>query len=218
MERFWLDKWKHGETGFHRATVHPMLAAHGARLYRAGTCVFVPLCGKSRDMLWLLERGCTVIGVELSEIAVAAFFDENGLTAWRRRVGDMVEWRGPSVTIYQGDLFALTAAQLVTADSFYDRAALIALAPAMRRRYAAHLQRILPPALAAGLLITLQYDSREMAGPPFAVADAEVGSLFAGRFSARLLEAVDAQASEPGLAARGLSWLTESVWLLEQKR
>lgn len=219
MERhFWLDKWKRGEIGFHRATVHPMLAAHGTTLCTAGAVVFVPLCGKSLDMLWFVERGCTVIGVELSETAVASFFDENSLTVQRRRVGDLVEWRAPSVTIYQGDVFALAPEQLAGVDCFYDRAALIALPPPLRRRYAAHLVRILPTSVVAGLLITLDYDAQEMAGPPFAVTGDEVASLFAGLFAVRLLEAVDAQVSEPGLAARGLSGLTESAWWLQRIR
>jgi thiopurine S-methyltransferase len=31
-------------------------------------------------MIWLAEQGHRVVGVELSQIAVAAFFRENGLT------------------------------------------------------------------------------------------------------------------------------------------
>lgn len=211
--QFWLDKWTRGETGFHRDAVHPLLAAHGARLFLPGRSVFVPLCGKSRDMLWLRDRGCTVIGVELAEAAVAAFFDDNGLAAVREPAGALTVWRASGLTIYQGDVFDLGPAQLADIDCFYDRAALIALPPAIRARYAARLRSLLPASCRGGLLITLEYDGREMQGPPFTVGGEEVARLFGARFTPRLLEALDARQLEPHLA-RGLTALTESAWLL----
>lgn len=215
MDRdFWLGKWARGETGFHRERVHPLLQAYGSRLFERGSEVFVPLCGRSRDMLWLLERGCTVVGVELAEAAVAAFFEDSGLPVQREPAGDLTVWHSDGVTIYQGDVFALTAAELAGVDCFYDRAALIALPGPMRERYAAHLLSILPASTRGGLLITLEYDRSEMDGPPFAVGAAEVARLFDARFTAELIEAVDARSLEPHLGSR-LSALTESAWLLQ---
>ena len=43
--------------------------------------VFVPLCGKSLDLEWLRDRGHAVSGVEISAIAVEAFFMEQGILA-----------------------------------------------------------------------------------------------------------------------------------------
>lgn len=51
-----------------------------------GSRVFVPLCGKSLDMIWLAQQGHEVIGVELSPVAVEDFFRENGLNPVQRRM------------------------------------------------------------------------------------------------------------------------------------
>ena len=46
---------------------------------RDGLSVFVPLCGKTLDMVWLCQQGHTVVGCELSEIAALDFFKENSI-------------------------------------------------------------------------------------------------------------------------------------------
>ena len=52
-----------------------------------GTCsVFVPLCGKSLDMVWLLEQGFSVTGCEISELAVQQFFTENSIPYEKRKL------------------------------------------------------------------------------------------------------------------------------------
>ncbi|EXF43869.1 thiopurine s-methyltransferase [Pseudomonas sp. BAY1663] len=43
--------------------------------------MLVPLCGKSLDLAWLAGQGFNVLGVELSEKAVEAFFAEQQLEA-----------------------------------------------------------------------------------------------------------------------------------------
>ena len=51
---FWLEKWKSGSTGFHQDSVNPYLPEHWPQAdVDSGSTVLVPLCGKSRDMLWL---------------------------------------------------------------------------------------------------------------------------------------------------------------------
>jgi hypothetical protein len=41
--------------------------------------VFLPLCGKTLDIQWLLSRGYGVAGSELSKIAVEQLFSELGV-------------------------------------------------------------------------------------------------------------------------------------------
>ena len=75
---FWQQRWAKDEIGFHLDEVNPNLRDHFSVLgVSEGGCVLMPLCGKSQDMLWLASQGVEVIGVELSEKAVAAFFAEN---------------------------------------------------------------------------------------------------------------------------------------------
>lgn len=73
---FWHARWQRGEIGWHDEQINVHLQALWPGLgLTAETRVFVPLCGKSRDLLWLASRGHRVLGVEISEIGVQAFFD-----------------------------------------------------------------------------------------------------------------------------------------------
>jgi thiopurine S-methyltransferase len=78
-KEFWLERWERAEIGFHQDEVNPYLLQYWPELHAAqGGEVFVPLCGKSLDMVWLREQGHAVLGVELSAIAVRDFFVEQG--------------------------------------------------------------------------------------------------------------------------------------------
>jgi thiopurine S-methyltransferase len=210
--QFWHERWQQDQIGFHQGEINPYLKQYlpGLEL-AAGSRIFVPLCGKSRDLLWLAEQGLEVIGVELSPIAVEAFFRENGLDHERSQQGSLERWQGDRVTIFCGDYFQFGAGHLSGVAAVYDRASLIALPPAMRRDYVAHL-RVLLPAATPGLLITMDYPADTMSGPPFAVSDGEVRSLYADGFDLELLEEVDALAANPQFLVRGLPALHERVY------
>ena len=77
---YWLERWRQKEIGFHQSDINPYLCQYWKELdLSKGSKVFVPLCGKSQDILWLYEQGHNVLGVELSELAVEDFFKENKL-------------------------------------------------------------------------------------------------------------------------------------------
>lgn len=209
---FWLARWRENRIGFHQQQINPYLTNHLSALQLApGDSVFVPLCGKSCDMLWLRDQGYSVLGVEISELAVAAFFAENRLKATRERRGAFIAWCAPGITLLQGDYFDLTPADLGGIAAVYDRAALIALPAGDRPRYSAHLLSLLP-ATARVLLVTLEYDQREMQGPPFSVPTREVQTLFDTRFDVQLLAREDRAEGPPDRGA-GLS-MTEKAYLL----
>lgn len=75
-EDFWRARWSRNEIGFHLPEVNPWLLRHWPRASRGR--VLVPLCGKSLDMTWLAGQGLQILGVELMETAVQAFFAEQG--------------------------------------------------------------------------------------------------------------------------------------------
>src|SRR5690606_15848969 len=93
----------------------------------AGSRLFLPLCGKTRDIAWLLEGGYRVAGVELSEVAIGVLFEELDLEPAIERSGNLLCYSGPGIDIHVGDIFELTAAQLGDVQAIYDRAALVAL-------------------------------------------------------------------------------------------
>lgn len=143
----------------------------------AGSRIFVPLCGKSRDMAWLMEQGYSVLGVELSEIAARSFLEENGLEGQRDLDGPFVRYRADGLEFLCGDFFSLEPERLADIDAVYDRASLIALPPDLRAQYAVHMKNLLRPGLQA-LLITLTYRDGQINPPPFRLFPEEVETLY----------------------------------------
>ena len=137
----------------------------------------MPLCGKSRDMAWLMDQGYHVLGVELSEIAARSFLEESGLEARRDLDGPFVRYRTQGLEFLCGDFFSLEPERLAGVDAVYDRASLIALPPDLRAQYAAHMKNLLRPGLQA-LLITLTYQDGQINPPPFRVFREEVEALY----------------------------------------
>jgi thiopurine S-methyltransferase len=215
MEKeFWLERWQLQEIGFHQDEVNPYLRQYWQELHavRDGI-VFVPLCGKSRDMLWLREQGHTVLGVELSPIAVHAFFEESGRIPQHAAGGRFDSCEADGFRILCGDFFDLRREDLANVSAVYDRASLIALPPDMRERYVRHLASILPPATQI-MLITVDYPQQEMQGPPFAVSAGEVAALYREHAEVRLLAQLDVLEQNPRFQQRGLSRLHENIFLL----
>jgi len=214
---FWLDRWRDGRTHFHQTRVTPLLAKYWPALQvPAGGRVLVPLCGKSLDMMWLAQQGHRVLGVELSPLAVEQFFAENGLRADVRQAGPGRYYAAGDIEIYCGDIFDLGADVLGDCVGAYDRAALVALPPDMRARYARHVYGQLSDAY-RGLLITLDYNQDQMEGPPFSVRDDEVQAVYAGHSDAVLIDRRDILAKEPKFAERGLTQLDTLVYRLQRR-
>ncbi len=213
---FWRERWENGQTGFHQAQVNIDLRALWPRVHCPPHApVFVPLCGKSPDLAWLRAQGHKVIGIELSELAVASFFSEQQLQPVRECSGSLQCWSAGGYELYVGDFFDLGAAKLENVHALYDRAALIALPAPLRERYARHLSAILPAGCKM-LLLTMDYPQEQMAGPPFAVAESEVHTLFDPDFSVRVLTTRDALLEEPRFQQRGLQQRYEQAYLLER--
>jgi len=215
MEReFWLQRWASGNTGFHQDEVNPYLTRYWHSLeVPSDAVVFVPLCGKSRDMQWLHSRGHAVVGVELSRLALEVFFREGGLAPTETRTESFEVFRAQRYTLYQGDFFDLTREELRDVDVVYDRASLIALPPEMRVRYSRHLIDIVPRR-AVMLVITLEYPQIEMAGPPFSVDEEEVRRLYEAEYAVERLADDDVLALNGRLRDRGISRLREKVYRL----
>lgn len=178
--------WRDDRTeDFHQIAVNPLLTRywHSQKLAR-GSRVLVPLCGKSLDMLWLAQQGHQVVGVELSPIAVKAFFAENDLKATKRRNGHFTCWRSGAISIWCGDFFSLKKGRLGRIDSVFDRAALTALPEKLRRRYVTQLRALIEKK--AGLFLLSVEDVAKASGQPPIRIDHEIAALYAEHFEITL--------------------------------
>ncbi len=215
---FWHERWHENRIGFHQSEVNRFLRRHFAHLASAASGpVFVPLCGKSRDMAWLREQGREVLGVELSPLAIEAFYKEAGWNAARRGREEFLEYQGGGVTILLGNYFHLTPAIVGPLSAVYDRAALIALPSDTRKAYAEHMAELVPSG--TPLLLIAPFSLKDPhSGPPFAVSGDEVRALFSGHFTVEVLECErETVASKPSLAEQGLAWREETAYLLTRR-
>ncbi len=208
---FWHERWEENRIGFHENKTNPLLLKYFERLSLSkGERVFLPLCGKSLDIAWLLSEGYQVAGAELSEIAIQQLFEELKLTPeiYRLADHDLIHYQAKNIDMFVGDIFDLDLDLLGPIDAVFDRAALIALPPETRANYASHLMAL--TANAPQLMICLEYDQSEISGPPFSISPSEVERHYATNYALSVLESENLNG---GL--KGQVKANETVWLLE---
>ncbi|WP_211441924.1 thiopurine S-methyltransferase [Collimonas humicola] len=207
---FWHKKWERGEINFHESEANPLLTAHFEKLHPAnGSRVFLPLCGKTRDIAWLLACGYRVAGAELSGHAVSELFKELALEPKISKVGKLTRYSAKDIDILVGDIFDVSAEYLGPIDAIYDRAALVALPLSAREKYASYLMKI--TGAAPQLLITYEYEQALMDGPPFSVNGDEVKQRYGAAYQLTLVENRDVAGGLKGKVAS-----TETAWLLQK--
>jgi thiopurine S-methyltransferase len=204
----WLSRWEQGRTGWHEANGSASLRQHWPQL----PCVervLVPLCGKTKDLIWLEARGLSVIGIELSRIAVEAFFAENRLSYSVIPDGALKQYRcnERDISIYYGDYFAFDG---TPCDALFDRGALVALPANRRMAYARRTDGLLR-ADATRLVVTLEYDQARADGPPYSVESSEIDTLWPGLVRVSAID--DLQNAPPKFRDAGLERVVEVVWL-----
>lgn len=214
---FWHQRWREGRIGFHQDQVTPLLLEFWPLLQLPrGSRVFVPLAGKSLDLVWLAAQGYRVLGVELSPLAVQQFFAEHGLTPEEHASRYGRHFRAGDIELVCGDVFDIDAAALADCAAVYDRGAVIALPPPLRQRYARELYARLP-AGCDGLMITLEYPQHEKHGPPFSVPQAEVRSLFGDDWTVAQLTHRDILAQQPVFIEEGVTALATAAYRLRRQ-
>lgn len=213
-QQFWTDSWAKGDTGWRQSDVNAFLKRHWSSFsLSVGATVFVPLCGDSIDMRWLLERGHQVVGVELHRSAVESFFEQLNVTPEITVEGEFAVFRAANITIYCGDVFKVTPAMLSDVTAVYDRGATVALPEEMRTDFAQLMAKVLNPSVLV-LLVGIVYDQSVIDGPPFSVPEEEIKRLYQQGFVIENLE-VDRPEEVPGpLAERGLTWIENVIYKL----
>ena len=208
---FWHDKWESNQIGWHLNDVNPLIIDFFKELnLNKGAKVFVPLCGKSDDLVWLSNQGYEVIGIELSKIAVEDFFQTHNLQYEMCSDGTLNKYISGKITLYQGDFFELTEKQLGAISAVFDRASMIALPERMREEYCKHLSKLVGGAEI--LLICLEYDQSAMQGPPFSVSEEEVEKHYFSQYRIKKLETTDLLVESSQFKQQGLKNLDEKVY------
>ncbi|XP_067857752.1 thiopurine S-methyltransferase-like isoform X2 [Heptranchias perlo] len=138
----WITRWEKQEIGFHLDEVHEMLKKYldvmlnGRKQIR----IFFPLCGKAFDMKWLADLGHTIVGVEISEIAVKQFFTEQNLSYTQEPVpgiadAEVFKSSDGRISLYKCNVFDFSSLIAGQFDGIWDRGSLQPLNGSDRQRY-----------------------------------------------------------------------------------
>lgn len=209
---FWHERWANNEIGFHQSEANPLLVENfNALSLPVGSRIFLPLCGKTLDIGWLLGQGYRIAGAELSELAVGQLFSELSITPKITERGPIKHYRADTIDIFAGDIFELPDNLLGPVDAVYDRAALVALPETLRQQYTTHLTAITQQA--PQLLICFEYDQSQLSGPPFSISAEEVRRHYAAIYQLSLVKSVELAGE-----FKGLHGVKEHVWLLQNSK
>ena len=75
----WLKRWENNQIGWHAEQINRHLIEYLSELNLAKKDkIFVPLCGKSLDMIYLLNQGLSIVAVEMSDLAIEMLNEDLG--------------------------------------------------------------------------------------------------------------------------------------------
>jgi thiopurine S-methyltransferase len=211
---YWLKKWQLNDIAFHESHINPDLINYLPSLnLNAGDGVLVPLCGKTKDMLWLAEQGLNVVGVELSNIACNDFFAELNVIPNITEQENFTKYEYNNITLFCGDLFSLSSHDFPTIQAVYDCKALIALSSDMRKKYLHHLVSCLGTQIKF-LLLTIE-TTCIITPPPYLVDSNEVNLLYGFYFNSVARVKCETVFDIPeNFRKKGYTDMTESVYII----
>lgn len=205
---FWHERWKNNDIAFHEEKPNELLTQYYQRLnLKTGARIFLPLCGKTHDIAWLLSKKFRIVGIELSELAIQQLFNELKVEPKITQLNTLKRYSVTGLDIFNGDIFDLSHIQLGIVDAVYDRAALVALPNDMRLRYSEHLKIITNHA--SQLLITFEYDQKKMQGPPFSINKDEIDKHYSQGYSITRLKTLEVKNFKNTVDALEHAWLLE---------
>lgn len=190
-EWIWSEKT---DPPYHRKNYTAKLVQYHDRLVQGkkNSRVFVPLCGKSLDLIYLSEQGHEVIGLEYSKIAVNDFFEENNLAYNKEQCegSPFVKYaaKDKNITIYQGDLFDFSQEVCGSGsiDAVWDRGSFVAINVSSRDKYVELMSSLVKPS-GRILMEIVKYHDPDYYGPPRIILEQDLKSYFK-RFTVEVSE------------------------------
>lgn len=211
----WKAKWARNDIAFHHPEINPLLQQYFFDLgLSTGDQLLIPLCGKSVDITWLSSCGFQVIGVELSEIAIQAYFDALKVEPDKYNSGPFTRWRYRNIEILCGDIFDLTKADLSKIKLLYDNASLTAFSAHDRIEYVRHFSDILP--LDCQILLITDETPDEQQSNSVNTIDSEVTTLYSSLYQIKLLHGKNCIKMDPEHPELAPGEMEEKVYLIRR--
>ena len=205
----WNERWKVGFCPWHEGQVNDLLQKHIQDLTKGerNLQIFLPLCGKSVDLLWLADNGHNVVGVECSRGAIESFFEENNLEYTTEAInlapnGAYIhKAKDKEIIIFECDIFSFSSDVAGRKfDAIWGRSALTALgSEEMRTKYVEVMSGLLVPS-GRWMIETFDYDPADKTtGPergPHKFSREDAKCFLSDKFNVQLLEEVQVEFSK----------------------
>ncbi|XP_068093060.1 thiopurine S-methyltransferase-like [Hyperolius riggenbachi] len=181
--------------------------------------ILFPLCGKAVDMKWLADMGHNIVGVDVSEMGIKEFFEEQDVPYVEESIEGLPDAKlfkstSGNISLYCCSIYDISTSLLGKFDGIWDRGALVAVNPSDRERYV----NVLLPLLNKDcryLIVTVEYDASIHPGPPFHIPDSDIQHLFGSAFNFKVLKKIDALTDQQ--RAWGLNLFYEKLYLVTPK-
>ena len=233
----WEKAWTSNKAGWHEEDGNQTLKNNISKLMSkyfptknpGDMTVFVPLCGKTKDMYMFYQMGMTVIGVEFAPQPIKEFFEENKVTYAKTDKTPYTKSLDERLILGEGDLFSFKVGEKVEPtehklpfskfDIIWDRGSFEALGPTEKDKYVKYMSELLAQD-GLYLLSTVDYDEREYTGPPFNTNEEGVRLYYGTQFSVEKIETEDMLKSKTKdhWIAQGLTWMTSSTYVMRNKQ
>lgn len=200
---FWADQWSSDQAFWHIKEVNPILKKFENNLIpsvTSNTTIFFPLCGKTLDMLYFLEKGYNVVGVEGVETIILEYLNENGLKYDVLNIqhdgAELKVFVSGKLTLICGNYFSTGPLkpssgipEYVTrkGDAVFDRGSMMAILPELVDDYTKVLHRWVKPD-GKVLLYAPEFDQNLRPGPPYSLSEKQVNQTYKDIANLEILE------------------------------
>ncbi|MCB0272149.1 MAG: hypothetical protein KDD46_03965 [Bdellovibrionales bacterium] len=212
---YWKKRWLSGDIGWHQNEVHPLLVKYyDAYSLRNENHFFFPLCGKTLDVDWILQKGHQVTCVEISEIAIEEIAKRLHIHWQMRTENNFTVYQHDKLTIYKGDYFDCVNLDIPPIDVVFDRGAFVAIDPKKREKYANIYKKLHPKKM---FLVLYRYDLNASTSPPFAFEEGEIEKLLTSDFDIDKLEENEMLSQAPNMQNRQIYSFYQEVFYASKK-
>ena len=142
----WSNDWANNQHPWQMEKVNPNLIAQLPNITPpsgpADTKILGPLCGQSHDLLYLVQKGYTVFGIEAIRSSIDGLNQRDNLGLEESKDSSSI-LRTPDgkLTIFQGDILECPIENWGPFDIIWDRASLVAMELCHREKYIEVLKR-----------------------------------------------------------------------------
>jgi thiopurine S-methyltransferase len=202
---FWTNKWNSNQSYWHISEVNPVLKKYENKLIpnpTNGTTILFPLCGKTVDMLYFVDKGYNVVGIEGVEAAILEYLRESDIKYNLLNV----DHKETKLKVFTAGKLTIICANYFTTeplkptkgipdyatrkvDAVFDRGSMMAVLPSLVNNYVKFMKKWINSG-AKILLYAPEFDQNLMYGPSYSLSEKKIIVVYGDITKVEILETV----------------------------